>query len=405
MRGPGTSRLRRSCCGGGGWRDDAPDHLVRRLARDGELVHDARGAQARGQLLPPPGERIAVLRESRLVQRAADALVFGVDDERPELPGLELLARHDVDGGDLAPGGDQLTRLIEQRVRVAKEVRDERDPPARAQHGKHGRERPRPRRSHAAEHAEHVGRRAGAGARRQDLHAGTARDHESDGIAIVLRYRGQTDGDRYGQPPFVHGRLREGHGRARVHDDAGAHLRVVMGLTHVHAARAPEELPVDLRRLVARPVLAVLHELGRRADPPGPVAAVVGTARDAACGPVEPAHRIEERAVGEELHDQTRIPLCGTGTWARMSAIRSSADTPSASAAKFTSTRWRSTGRATRWMSFGVTATRPSSSARAFAPSTSAWPARGPAPHRTYFLTRSGRFGSPGRVARTSSAT
>ena len=68
----------------------------------------------------------------------------------------------------------------------------------------------------------------------------------------------------------------------------------------------------------------------------------------------------------------------------------SSASMPSASAWKFTSTRWRRTGSATARMSSKSTTVRPSSSARALPPSSSAWPARGPAPQRTHLRTKSG---------------
>ena len=62
------------------------------------------------------------------------------------------------------------------------------------------------------------------------------------------------------------------------------------------------------------------------------------------------------------------MSLRGGSMRASRSSMMRSTPTPSASAAKFGSTRCRSTGSATRLMSFGETARRPASSACAFAP-------------------------------------
>src|SRR5262249_14133560 len=67
----------------------------------------------------------------------------------------------------------------------------------------------------------------------------------------------------------------------------------------------------------------------------------------------------------------------------RSSAITLRESTPSASAWKLVSTRWRRTGSASAPTSSTETAGRPESAARAFAPRIRACDARGPAPQLT----------------------
>src|SRR3954470_19268300 len=64
-----------------------------------------------------------------------------------------------------------------------------------------------------------------------------------------------------------------------------------------------------------------------------------------------------------------------------------SGDMPSASAWKFTTTRWLNTGTAIAFTSSRSGTARPSIAARALAPSMRYWDARGPAPQLTYFFT------------------
>ena len=73
-----------------------------------------------------------------------------------------------------------------------------------------------------------------------------------------------------------------------------------------------------------------------------------------------------------------------------------SGSTPSASAWKVVTIRWRRTGEATWRMSAIVAANRPCRTARAFAARINAWPALGPAPQATHFLTSGGRLGLVG---------
>ena len=74
---------------------------------------------------------------------------------------------------------------------------------------------------------------------------------------------------------------------------------------------------------------------------------------------------------------------------------------PSASAWKVVTIRWRRTGLA-MWRTSAIPAwRRPFSAARALAASISDWPARGPAPQETHFLTKSVDSDSFGRLART----
>src|SRR5690606_32458432 len=115
----------------------------------------------------------------------------GIDDEAPERSRLELLASDDVDGEDLAAGRYQFGGPLEQRVGIAEEVADDRHPPARAQHGEHGGERPRPAGDDTPEDALDVGHGVRGGARREDLDARAADDGESHGVAVADGHGGE----------------------------------------------------------------------------------------------------------------------------------------------------------------------------------------------------------------------
>src|SRR6185295_6309937 len=138
----------------------------------------------------------------------------------------------------------------------------------------------------------------------------------------------------------------KGHRLAGIDEYRGAEARVVVREPDGHALGATKELPVDLRRIVALLVGAVLHELGRRTHASRAVLAVQRSSREAAGRPVRPAHGVQQGSAGGQLpacHRYTRMSLRGAATCARTSPTSCSAVTPSASAAKFGSTRWRST--------------------------------------------------------------
>src|SRR5678816_2309754 len=94
-----------------------------------------------------------------------------------------------------------------------------------------------------------------------------------------------------------------------------------------------------------------------------------------------------------------------TPNYGRVGTVTSrSGDIPSASAWKFTTTRWLSTGTAIALTSSRSGTARPSIAARALAPRMRYCEARGPAPQLTYFLTwvvASSAFGRVERASRT----
>src|SRR5581483_2174154 len=112
----------------------------------------------------------------------------------------------------------------------------------------------------------------------------------------------------------------------------------------VHAIGAREELPVDPLRVIALAVAPVLHKLGGRPPDRGGVRPRYGAPGAAARGPGDPAARVQNGAVGGGQHGYNGSELVGGSTCSSRASIACSGVIPSASAAKLTSTRWRSTG-------------------------------------------------------------
>src|SRR5690606_20136090 len=155
-------------------------------------------------------------------------------------------------------------------------------------------------------------------------------------------------------------------------------------------------LPVHVPQLVAGRVLLVLGELHALAL----VGALVLAGEDAlhhrARAQADPGEARERLGI-EQRHGSAQAPTSATSRSMSWRLV-----TPSLSAVKLGSTRWRRTGRASAWTSSMLAAKRPLRIARALAPSTRYWLARGPAPQVTCCWTNPGTPASLGRVARTS---
>ena len=178
------------------------------------------------------------------------------------------------------------------------------------------------------------------------------------------------------------------------------HVRRLAELLRVEAIGARDQLPVDVLQIVAGTIVPVLAELGAVAMKRAAVEARRRALRRR-CAPRARGRRSRARTSGGER---------GRGTAHGIGLERLTAREPLRAAARRSDPRRRrrlppgnsaARGGAApaaprRGCPRGDATLRPSSSARAFAPSTSAWPARGPAPHFTHCRTGGGTA-SPAR--------
>src|SRR5688572_17984124 len=429
-RRPGGARSRPGAAGGSGaaagGSPAAPRAAPARAAR----------AAPRTPSAAPRGERGPQRGVERLIEedpRVARALLAELQLQRPQLPavrrqvpiarraridrhrshGLELLERHRAGKGEFELGtADEVRdeRIVTQRrelpydgadlVGSLVEVRDEDGDAAsgaaeqRALEGRpRGPDAPGLELLELAEHAVIVLAAAVGPAARG---AATAERHEGEGVALA-----EGEQRERGREHAPEGELRDAvllvpHRVAGIEHDAHGHRRLGLGFAHEVAVRPREEPPIEPAEVVAGLVAAVLAELEPGALQPARVHAEHEAVHHA------PGHQrqVTERRERARVEQRHRSGLDGAFTPASSRSVTWSAVTPSASARKFTSTRWRSTGGATARRSSRVTAKRPSSSARALAQRTSAWPARGPAPHRTSSRTSPSDV-CAGREART----
>src|SRR5207245_10150859 len=163
-----------------------------------------------------------------------------------------------------------------------------------------------------------------------------------------------------------------GHAAAGVHHEERTEVRLHLEALDVVLVQLGESAPVDVLDLVAGRVLLVLGELHRLAV----VRALVQARQHSLHHLAGPD--LERAEAGEKGRVERHAFVSRSS-----SAITRRESTPSASAWKFVSTRWRRTGSTSARTSCTSAAGRPWIAARALAARISAWEARGPAPQLT----------------------
>jgi hypothetical protein len=173
-------------------------------------------------------------------------------------------------------------------------------------------------------------------------------ENEPDGVALPQHEIGESGGELGGVGELGDRAGAVAHRPARVEKDVRAEVRLLLVLLHVELVRLGVDFPVDVAQGIAGHVLAVLGEL----DAEAAVRALVEPRHEALDD--EPRLDVHPGEAGHDLRVEESARLVGSdhrssrGTVSRRRFTMASASTPSASALKFVTMRWRRTAGATR---------------------------------------------------------